>query len=100
MDKVIPNVLEDEGSTLNILPEHTMKRLGLSLTGPSHFIINMANQSPAVPLAMIKDCKISIRGEKYVVTFHVIKMHFNKDVFLLLLDRRWLRMSNAIVDWG
>ena len=42
-DKVIPNVLEDKGSELNILPKHTMRRLGLSLTGPSPFIINMAN---------------------------------------------------------
>ena len=32
-----------------------MKRLGLSLTGPSPFIINMANQTPAVPLGMIKE---------------------------------------------
>ena len=55
VDKVIPNVLMDGGSGLNILPDHTMKRLDISLTGPSPFIINMANQSPAVPLGMIKD---------------------------------------------
>ena len=59
VDKVVPNVLVDEGSGLNILPEHTMKRLGLSLTGPSPFIVNMANQSLSVPLGMIKDCRIS-----------------------------------------
>ena len=28
VDKVVPNVLVDGGSGLNILPEHTMKRLG------------------------------------------------------------------------
>ena len=33
VDKVVPNVLVDGGSGLNILPEHTMKKLGLSLTG-------------------------------------------------------------------
>ena len=49
VDKVIPNVLVDGGSGLNILPDDTMKRLGLSLTRPSPFIINMANQSLAVP---------------------------------------------------
>jgi hypothetical protein len=87
VDKVVPNVLVDGGSGLNILPEHTMKRLGLSLTGPSPFIINMANQTPAVPLGMIKDCRISTGGEEYVVTFHVIKMHSNKDTFPILLGR-------------
>ena len=43
VDKVVPNVLVDGGSSLNILPEHTMKKLGLNLTGPSSFVINMAN---------------------------------------------------------
>ena len=100
VDKVIPNVLVDGDSGLNILLDHTMKKLDLSLTDPSPFIINMANQSPAMPLEMIKDCKISTGGEEYVVTFHVIKMHSSKDTFPLLLGRPWLRISNAIVDWG
>ena len=100
VDKVVPNVLVDGGSELNILPEHTMKKLGLSFTGPSPFIINMANQSPAVPLGMIYDCTISTGWKEYVVTFHVIKMHSNKDTFPLLLGRPWLRMSDVIVDWG
>ena len=93
VDKVVPNVLGDGGSGLNILPKHIMKKLGLSLTCPSPFIINMANQSPTVPLGMIKDCRISTRGEEYVVTFYVIKMHSNKDTFSILLDRPWLRIS-------
>ena len=49
VDKVVPNVLDDGKSSLNILPEHTMRKLGLSLTDPSPFVINMANQSPVVP---------------------------------------------------
>ena len=35
VDKVVPNVLVDEGSGLNIMPEHTLKQFGLHLTGPS-----------------------------------------------------------------
>ena len=35
VDKMVPDVLVDGGSGLNILSEHTMKRLGLSLTGLS-----------------------------------------------------------------
>lgn len=100
VDKVVPNVLVDGGSGLNILPKHTMKRLGLSLTGPSPFVINMANQSPAVPFGMNKDFRLSTGSEEYIVTFHMIKMHSNKDTFPILLGRPWLRMANAIVDWG
>ena len=43
VDKIIHIVLVDGGSGLNILPDHTMKKLGLSFTDPSPFIINMAN---------------------------------------------------------
>ena len=42
-DKVVPKVLMDGGSGLNIMPEHTLKQLSLQLTGPSPIIINMAN---------------------------------------------------------
>ena len=96
---VVANVLVDGGSGLNILPRHTMKKLGLSLTGPLPFIINMANQRPAVSLGMIKDYRINTRGEEYVVTFYVIKMHSNKDIFPIFLGRPWLRMADAIVNW-
>lgn len=100
VDKVVPNVLVDGGSGLNIMPEHTLKKLGLHLTGPSPFIINMANQTSSVPLGMVKDCRIQTGGEEYIVTFHVIKMHSTKDTFPILLGRPWLRMANAVVDWG
>ena len=63
VDKVVPNVSVDGGSSLNILPEHTMKKLGLDLTSPSLLIINMANQSSTTPLGMIKDCRMTTGGE-------------------------------------
>jgi hypothetical protein len=100
VDKVVFNVLVDGENGRNILAEHTMKRLDLSFTGPSPFIINMANQSPAVLLGMIEDCRISTGGEEYVVYFYVSKMHSNKDTFSILLGRPWLKMSDVIVNWG
>ena len=61
---------------------------------------HMANQTPALPFGMIKDCTISTGGEGYVITFHVIKMHYNKNIFSILLGRPRLRMSDVIVNWG
>ena len=64
-------------------------------------VINMANQSPEVPLGQINDCRIQTGGEKYVVTFHVIRMHFVKNSLpSMLLDKPWLRMAWVVVDWG
>ena len=93
VDKVVPNALVDGGNGLNILPQHTMKKWDFSLTGPSPFIINMANQSPAIPLGMIKDCRISAGGKEYVIAFHVMKMHSNKDTCPIFLGRPWLKMQ-------
>ena len=58
------------------------------------------NQSPMVPVGIIKDCRLSTGGEEYIVTFQVIKMHDNKDFFSILLGRPWLRMADAVVGWG
>ncbi|XP_073391991.1 uncharacterized protein [Physcomitrium patens] len=87
VDKVVLNVLIDGSSGLNIMPLHTMEKLGLNLTRPSSFVLNMADQSPARPLGQITNCKISIGGEDYLVTFHVIRMHTSKESFPLLLGR-------------
>lgn len=65
-----------------------MEKLGLSLTGPSPFVINMANQSPTIPLGQIKDYRINTGGEEYVVMFPVIIMHSTKDSFPTLLARQ------------
>ena len=51
-------------------------------------------------MEIIKDCRLNTGGEEYIVTFQVIKMHDNKDAFPILLGRPWLRMANAVVDWG
>ena len=100
VDKILPKVLVDGGSGLNIMPLQTMEKLGLEITGPSPFVINMANQSPEAPLGQIKDCQVITGGESYLLTFHVIRMHSNKGSFPLLLGRPWLRLANAKVDWG
>jgi hypothetical protein len=45
MDKIIPNALVDGGSGLNIMPLSTMEKLGLKITSPSPYVVNMADQS-------------------------------------------------------
>ena len=100
VDKVIPNVLVDGGSGINILHFQTMEKLDLSLTGPSPFVSNMANQCPEVPLGEITNCRIQTGGEEYVVTSHVIRMQSLKDSYPMLLGRPWLRMARTVVDWG
>ncbi len=50
MDKIIPNALVDGGSGLNIMPLSTMEKLGLKITSPSPYVVNMADQSGHIPI--------------------------------------------------
>ena len=34
------------------------------------------------------------------MTFQVIEMHDNNDAFPILLGRPWLKMANAVINWG
>lgn len=100
VDKVFPRVLVDGGSGVNIMSLHTMEQLGLQVTEPSPYVINMANQTPKAPLGQIRGCKMSTGGEVYTMTFQVLRMHTSKNSFPLLLGRPWLRAANATVNWG
>ena len=76
--------------------EHTLKQLGLHLTRPSLFIINMGNRTSSVPLGMIKEYRIQTGGHENIVTFHVIKMHSTKDIFYILLDKQVIIYKSII----
>ncbi|KAG0572835.1 hypothetical protein KC19_VG128500 [Ceratodon purpureus] len=56
VDKVLPKVLVDGGSGVNIMPLHTMEQLGLQIIEPSPYVINMANQTPEALVGQITGC--------------------------------------------
>jgi hypothetical protein len=90
MDKIIPHVIVDDGSNMNIMPESTMLRLGLSITGPSPWKVKVADQRPSKPLGQIKDLRIRAWDEEYTITFYVLHMHDDDGGYPLLLGRKWL----------
>ena len=102
VDKVIPNVLVNGRSGLNILSKHTMKKLGLNLTGPSPFIINMANESPSVHLGM----RYNIVGRTFALEDHfykdypikVVCKHYRFLTTPYLTDKRKYDESESTVD--
>lgn len=53
IDKILPKVLVNRGSSLNIMLLQNMEKLGLNIIESSLFMINMANQSPKEPLGLI-----------------------------------------------
>jgi hypothetical protein len=100
LDKVIPRTLIDGGSGINIMPLSTMESLGLKVTGPSPYVVNVADQRPVTPLGQIVNCQVEAGGEIYTLTFHVLRLMTNKTAYPLLLGRDWLRRANASERWS
>jgi hypothetical protein len=100
MDKIIPNALVDGGSGLNIMPLSTMEKLGFKITGPSAYVVNLADQSGHIPIGQIANYKVCIGDEEYNLTFHVICLQTKINVYSLLLGRTWLQLAEATTNWS
>jgi hypothetical protein len=99
VDKVIPNVIVDEGSSVNIMPLTTMEKLSLSITNPPAFLIKCADQSTSKTLGRIRNLPIHIGGEEYKVTFEVVRMKAHDGTYPLLLGCGFLRQCGGATNW-
>jgi hypothetical protein len=100
MEKIIPNALVDGGSGLNIMPLSTMEKLGLKITGPSPYVVNLVDQNGHIPIGQIANCKVCIGDEEYNLTFHVIHLQTEINVYSLLLGGTWLQLAEATTNWS
>jgi len=100
LDKTIPRALIDGGSGINIMPLSTLEKLGLEITGPSPYVVNVADQTQVTPLGQVANCQIRAGGEIYTLTFHVLRLVSDANAYPLLLGRDWLRRADATVRWS
>lgn len=84
IDKIIFYIIVDRGNRLNIMSVKIIKKLGLSIIGPSLYIINLTNESQNTSLGQFCGCRVITNSEKYVFIFHVIHMHTSKNSYHLL----------------
>ncbi|KAH9548555.1 hypothetical protein CY35_11G093300, partial [Sphagnum magellanicum] len=100
MDKIIRNALVDGGSGLNIMLLSTMEKLSLKITGPSPYVVNMADQNGHIPIGQIAYCKVCIGDKEYNLTFHVIRLQTEINAYSLLLGQTWLQLAEATTNWS
>jgi hypothetical protein len=102
VDKMIPHTMVDDGSNTNIMPESTMRKLGLAITEPSFSTIKIADQGICKPIGRIRDLKVNTGGEEYTLTFEVLPMKggHEEGSYPLLLGRGFLRSSKGVANWG
>ena len=106
VDKWIPQTVIDDGANINIMPESTMKKLGLAITHPSKYSIRIADQALITPMGRIRDLKMRTGAMDYQLNFEVLPMRgslstvLNDEAYPLLLDRGFLRQCGGVVDWS
>jgi hypothetical protein len=66
-------------------------QLGLLKPKPTSYNLDMADQTVAKPLGMIKDLKILIHGIPYEVTFTLKQSSVLDSSYLMLLGCPWLK---------
>ena len=93
-EQKIKRILINGGSTINILPKMTMRRLGLTMEELSHsrLVIQGFNQGGQRAIGMI-DLELIIGELTSNVLFHVIDA---KTTYNMLLGRLWIH-GNGIV---
>lgn len=86
LDRVIPSALIDNRSGINNMPFTTMVKLRLSITGPSPYIIKVADERPITFLDKITQCQIEGGGEVYKLTSHILQLESKKAAYPILLE--------------
>jgi hypothetical protein len=100
---MIPHTMVDDGSNTNIMPESTMRKLGLAITKPSFSTIKIIDQGICKPIGRIRDLKVNTGGEDYHLTFEFLPMrggNAENGSYPLFLGRGFLRTSKGVAHWG
>ena len=97
---VIPGVIVDGGSGVNIMSETTRQALGLRITNPAPFAIRVADQREVTPLGMVSHIPVSMEGLTFHMNFVILDLPPTKGAYSMLIGRPWLRAAQVIHDWG
>jgi len=65
---IIEDVLIDGGTSVNIIVENLITKLGLLKPSPTLYHLRMADHNMIKPLGIIKNLKIHIHGNPYIAT--------------------------------
>ena len=98
----IDRALLDLGSSVNLLPYHVYKDLGLGELKPTRVTLELADRSIKVPRGVVEDVLIQVDTVYYPVDFIVldtqhVESESSKRHIPVILGRPFLATSNAII---
>ena len=98
-NQIVPNVLLDGGSGVNVLSESMCAWLGILRFESAPFAVKMADQRRVQPLGIVRHCKIKIATLRFGIAAVVLRMEDIQEAYPLLLGRPWLRQAKAKHNW-
>ena len=96
---IIPKVLVDGGSGVNLMLKDTAFDLGYTSFKETNQILQMADQSRVIPVGRLSQVRTRIGEVTYLQNFVIIRVSTGKP-FPMLLGRPWLYSAKVLVDWG
>ncbi|GJT14762.1 DNA-directed DNA polymerase [Tanacetum coccineum] len=93
------DALADKGASVSGLPYTLYKNLGLGNPHPYHSNHTMANNTQAKAMGEVRNVRIQIGYQAYLVDFLVLNIPIDTEL-PLLLGRPFLRTCGAMIDMG
>ncbi|GJR73304.1 putative ribonuclease H-like domain-containing protein [Tanacetum coccineum] len=93
------NALADTRASVSVLPFSLYKNLGLSDPRPYHSNLTMADNTQAKAIGEVRNVRIQIGYQAYLVDFLVLDIPVDKKL-PLLLGRPFLRACGVVIDMG
>ncbi|GJX84066.1 hypothetical protein Tco_0333547 [Tanacetum coccineum] len=99
-DKTVEiSTFADTGTSVSVLPYSLYKNLWFSDPRPYHSNLTIADNTQAKAMGEVKNVRIQISYQAYLVNFLVLDILVDKEI-PLLLGRPFLRTCGAIIDIG
>ena len=92
---LIPKVVLDFGSQVNILTKSTWKKLGQPKLIKSEYYLKLADHGLIEPLGLCKNIETTIMGITVTTDFKVIEPKEGNKSYPTLVDRPWARKMKA-----
>ena len=96
---IIPKVLVDGGSGVNLMVEDTAFDLGYTSFKAMDQVLRMADQSRVIAVGQIFQVPTLIGEVTYLLNYIIIQVSSGRP-FSMLLRRPWLYSIEVLVDWG
>nr|GEW03132.1 hypothetical protein [Tanacetum cinerariifolium] len=93
------NALADTGASMSVLPYCLFMNFGLGDPKPYNSNLTMADITQAKAMGEVKNVRIQIRYQAYLVNFLIFDIPMDKEL-PLLLGRPFFRTCGAVIDMG